>query len=133
MITSFIISLVLGVVIALATGVGLYGMAMMGLAEAVIMIYLYIQEYVTTNQLSDTLINYVQSPLEDSDYLKITVKLPSGGTASKMVAVSDFDDVVNTLRETDGVVITNVQEFLNRTGNEEKLTLALQILVDNVS
>lgn len=131
MLISFVVSTILGVIVALITGVGIVGIAVLGLSQAVIMIFLYVHEHNLSNILTDSLTGYLFKPVEEEDYLKISVKLSNGSTATKMVSVSDLDSVINSMKEVPGVQVTSVNEYLIRKGNEDGLAKSLQYILDN--
>lgn len=131
MLTSFMVSIALGVVIILTTGSTGLGILVYALAQAITMIFMYVQEHYYANVLSDKLGEYVFRPIDDNDYIKISVKLPDGSTASKLVSMHDFDSVVESMKKVPGVQVTEVSEYLSRTGNEEGLVKSLQYILDN--
>lgn len=131
MLTSFMVSIALGVVIILTTGSTGLGILVYALSQAITMIFMYVQEHYYANVLSDKLGEYVFRPIDDNDYIKISVKLPDGSTASKLVSMHDFDSVVESMKKVPGVQVTEVSEYLSRTGNEEGLVKSLQYILDN--
>ena len=100
------------------------------IAEIIQLIILFDRSAKDADLLSDALLSYVSSPLTDDDYVEVSIETKDNRKLTKMIKVTEFDDVVDSLKKQD-VKILSASEYIMRANVSKESIDRLQEIVDN--
>lgn len=126
---SLVVSFAVGLVFYFGFSGGFFFMLGFLIAEIIQLIILFDRSAREVDILSEALLSYVSSPLTDDDYVEISIETKDNRKLTKMIKVTDFDDVVDSLKKQD-VKILSASEYIMRANVSKESIDRLQEIVD---